>query len=132
MIDRPLPQPSPLTQPYWDGARRHEVWIQRCDACRTHVFYPRYLCTACGRDTLSWVQASGQGRVFTYTVARRPTHPAFADRVPYVIAVVELQEGPKLTTNIVDVEPDVVHIDMPVIAAFEDVGDVTLVQFRPA
>jgi uncharacterized protein len=78
------------------------------------------------------VRASGRGTVFTYTVARRPTHPAFADRVPYVIAVVELAEGPKLTTNIVDVDPDDVTIGLAVEASFEDVGDVTLVNFRPA
>jgi uncharacterized OB-fold protein len=70
--------------------------------------------------------------VFTYTVARRPTHPAFAERVPYVIAVVELAEGPKLTTNIVEIDPDDVTIGLAVEAAFEDVGDVTLVNFRPA
>jgi uncharacterized OB-fold protein len=78
------------------------------------------------------VQASGRGTVFTYTVARRPTHEAFADRVPYVIAVVELEEGPKLTTNIVGVDPEQVAIGMPVHATFDDVGDVTLVLFQPS
>jgi uncharacterized protein len=131
-MDRPRPNPSPLTQPFWDGTRRGELCVQRCAACGTHVFYPRYLCTACGSDALGWVRASGRGTVFTYTVARRPTHSAFADRVPYVIAVVELEEGPKLTTNIVGADPDQVAIGMPVHATFEDIGDVTLVYFEPS
>lgn len=129
---RPLPQPSAVTQPFWDGARRHELWIQRCQACGTHLFYPRRLCTTCGSADLDWVEASGRGSVFTYTIARRATHPAFADRVPYVIAVVELEEGPKLTTNIVGVDPDDVRIDMPVVVTYEDADDVSLVNFRPA
>lgn len=132
MTARPLPNPTPLTRPFWDGARRRELCIQRCRACRSFVFYPRYFCTVCGSDALEWVQASGRGTVFTYTVARRPTHEAFADRVPYVIAVVELEEGPKLTTNIVGVDPEQVAIGMPVHATFDDVGDVTLVLFQPS
>jgi hypothetical protein len=74
---------------------------------------------------------SGRGTVFTYTVARRPTHPGFADKVPYIIAVVELAEGPKLTTNLVDIDPDDVVIGLSVEASFEDVDHATLVQFRP-
>lgn len=128
---RPLPHPSALTRPFWDGARRGRLMVQRCHACSAHIFYPRYLCPVCGCPDLRWVDASGRATVFTYTVARRPTHPAFADRVPYVIAVVELEEGPKLTTNIVDVDPDTVAIGLEVEAMFEDVGEITLVNFRP-
>lgn len=127
----PLPHASPLTAPFWDAARRHELLVQRCRACGAHIFYPRHLCTACGSPELDWVTASGRGSVFTYTIAHRATHPAFADRVPYVIAIVELEEGPKLTTNVVDAEPTDVTIGMAVEATFEDVGDVTLVHFRP-
>ena len=130
-MNRPLPIPSPLTQPFWDAARQRELWVQRCRSCSTHLFYPRCLCTTCGSSDVGWVQASGHGTVFTYTVARKPTHPAFADRVPYVIAVVELDEGPKLTTNLVEIDPDDVSIGLRVQATFEDVGEVTLVNFRP-
>jgi uncharacterized OB-fold protein len=128
---RPLPRPSPLTQPFWDGAGRHELWVQRCGECGTYLFYPRRLCTACGSAELEWEQVSGRGTVFTYTVAHRPTHPAFADRVPYVIAVVELEEGPKLTTNIVNADLADVRIGLPVEATYEDLGDVSLVCFQP-
>jgi uncharacterized OB-fold protein len=124
-----------VSAPYWDAARRHELVIQRCCACERHVFYPRPTCPHCGAHDLAWVPASGRGTVHTFTVARRPTHPAFADRVPYVIAIVELEEGPRLTTNIVGCEPDDVHIDMPVQVTYEDLEDenaTTLPVFRPA
>jgi uncharacterized OB-fold protein len=132
-IPRPLPRPSPFSRPFWEAARRHQLMIQRCSACQSHIFYPRYNCPQCGSRDLEWVKASGKGKVYTYTVARRPTHPAFADRVPYVIAIVELEEGPHLTTNIVDCDPDSVRIDMPLEVTFEDVNEETsLVMFRPA
>jgi uncharacterized OB-fold protein len=113
------------------AAKERELRLQRCHACGTYLFYPRYLCTACGSDDLRWCPVSGRGTVFTFTVARRPTHPGLADKVPYIIAVVELAEGPKLTTNLVDIDPDDVVIGLPVQASFEDVDDSTLVQFRP-
>lgn len=128
-----LPQPSAVSQPFWEAARRHELVLQHCSACGRHVFYPRYNCPHCGGRDLTWVKASGRGKVYAYTVARRPTHPAFADRVPYVIAIVELEEGPRMTTNIVDCDPDSVHIDMPVEVSFEDSSDeISLAMFRPA
>jgi uncharacterized OB-fold protein len=132
-ITRPIPRPSPISAPYWEAAGRHEITIQRCASCKRHVFYPRLNCPHCGSRDLAWVKASGRGTVYTYTVARRPTHPAFAGQTPYVIAIVELEEGPRMTTNIVGCDPDSVRIGMPVEAAFEDVGpDATLVVFRPA
>lgn len=130
---RLLPEPTPLSRPFWDAARRHELTVQRCSACGTHVFYPRFACPSCGGRALDWVQASGRGKVYSYTIARRPTHRSFADRVPYVIAIVELEEGPRMSTNIVDCDPDSVRIGMPVEVAFEDVSDeISLVMFRPA
>jgi uncharacterized OB-fold protein len=131
MVDRPLPRPSALTEPFWDAARSHELRIQHCLDCGHYIFYPRYLCPDCGGDRLEWKRVSGRGTVFTYTVARKPTHPAFADRVPYVIAVVELEEGPKLTTNIVGIDPEDVSIGLPVQVAWEDAGDIVLVDFEP-
>lgn len=129
---RPLPRPTDLSRPFWDAARRHELHIQRCSRCGTHVFYPRYNCTSCGARELAWVRVSGKGTVYTYTVARRPTHAAFVDLVPYVIAVVELEEGPRMTTNVVGTSPEEVSIGMPVRAAFQDVDDeISLVMFEP-
>jgi uncharacterized OB-fold protein len=90
-------------------------------------------CTECGSQALEWVVACGRGTVYSYTVARRPTHPAFAERVPYVIAIVELDEGPRVTTNVVDCDPDAVRIGLPVELTFEaPVDGIALPLFRPS
>jgi uncharacterized protein len=131
-VSRPLPRPTDLSRPFWDAAKQHELCVQQCTSCRKHVFYPRYSCPHCGARELEWVRVSGRATVYSYTVARRPTHAAFADRVPYVIAIVELDEGPRMTTNVVGCPPDDVHIGMAVQTSFEDVDDeITLVNFEP-
>ena len=130
---KPLPQPTPITQPFWDAAKERRLSIQRCASCERYIFYPRPLCPYCGSTELIWTDVSGRGVVYSYTIARRPTMRAFAEDVPYVIAIVELAEGPHMTTHIVDCEPEAVAIGMPVEATFEDANDeVTLVKFRPA
>lgn len=128
---RLLPRPSPATQPFWDAARRHEFVLQWCERCRSFVFYPRSTCPRCGAARLSWRTATGTGAIHTFTVARRPTHRAFADRVPYVIAIVELDEGPRLTTEVVGVDPRDVRIGTRVMVEFEDHDDVSVPVFRP-
>lgn len=131
--NKPLPVPSPVTQEFWRAARRHELVLQRCQACERYIYYPRALCPYCLSDDLRWTPVSGRGTVYSFTVARRPTASVFADWAPFVIAVVELDEGPRMTTNIVGCAPEEVRIGMAVEAAFEDVtDDVTLVKFRPA
>lgn len=130
---KPLPRPTASSQPFWDAARRHELQLQRCGSCGAVVFYPRELCSECLSSELSWIEASGRGTVYSYTIAEAPTHPAFAEDVPYIVAIVELAEGPRLTTNIVGCEPAAMHIGMPVVATYDDVTpDMTLVKFRPA
>ena len=130
---KPLPHPNEVSQPFWDAAKRHELQIQRCNACGTHIFYPREACSACLSPDLLWIPVSGKGTLYSYTIAQAPTHPAFADDVPYVIAIVELKEGPHITTNLVGCQPDQVTIGMPVVASFEEVTpEMTLVKFRPA
>ena len=130
---KPLPQPTPISQPFWDAANERRLSIQRCVACERYVFYPRPLCPHCGGAELVWTDVSGRGSLYSYTIARRPTMRAFLADVPYVIAIVELEEGPRMTTHIVDCEPEAVTIGMAVEATFEDVTDeVALVKFRPA
>ena len=130
---KPLPEPSPATQPYWDAAREHRLLIQRSTATGEYIFYPRAVSPYGAGDELEWVEATGRGTVYTFTIARRPTAPQWAGDVPYVIAIIELEEGPHMTANIVDCDPEQVHIGMPVVTTFDDVTpEVTLVQFRPA
>jgi uncharacterized OB-fold protein len=129
---RPRPQPSPFSQPFWEASARGEFRIQVCARCDARIFYARYACTQCGARELRWEPSSGRGTVYSYTVARRPTHPAFAARVPYVIAIVELEEGPRVTTNITGCDPAAVAIGMPVEVVFEEAVDgIAIPVFRP-
>ncbi len=130
---KPLPQPSPTTQPFWNAAREQRLLLQRCDACARWVWYPRPFCPGCGGKRLEWRQASGRGTLYSYTVARRAPTPHFEGDVPYVIAIVELEEGPHFTSNVVGVAPEKLRVGMPLVAAFDAVTpEVTLVRFRPA
>jgi uncharacterized OB-fold protein len=132
-VHKPLPEPTPISQPFWEATRKHVLSIQRCEACKDYVFYPRSLCPHCGSAELVWTQVSGCGEVYSFTVARRPTMFAFQDEVPYVIAIVELDEGPRMTTNIVGCAPESVRIGMRVEVVFEDVShEITLVKFQPS
>jgi uncharacterized protein len=130
---KPLPQPTPVSKPFWDAAKRHELHIQHCNKCGVHVFYPREMCPECLAPDMAWVKVSGKGTLYSYTIAQAPTHHSFSEDVPYVIAIVELAEGPHLTTNITGCTPDTLKVGMPVVVAFDDVTpEMTLVKFRPA
>ncbi len=127
----PLPRPTPLSRPHWDGCRDGVLRVQRCGDCGQHVFIPAPLCTYCQSGSLEWVDTQGAGSVYSYTVVHRPQRPEF--RVPYVVAIVEMAEGWHMLTNLIDIEPDDVKIGMPVRVAFERMSDeITLPYFRPA
>lgn len=133
MPGKPEPRPTPETQPFWDGCRDGELRIQRCRSCSRHYFYPRPDCPHCaGRDT-EWVPAAGTATLYSYVINHRPA-PGFADEGPYVIAVVELPEGVRMMSNIVNVEPDPdrLPLDLPLRVVFEQRGDEMLPQFEPA
>lgn len=129
---RPLPRPTPETAHFWDGTRTGELRLQRCDACEHAYFPPRPQCPGCGHRSVSVFAASGRGRLYSYVINERP-HPAFDG--PYAIAVVELEEGPRMMTNIVGCAqtPEALVLDMPVEVSFEVASDdITLPLFRPA
>lgn len=127
------PQPTPTTQPYWDGIAMRELRIQRCKACARHVFYPREYCPHCGSQSLAWVRTAGRARVLTYVISYQPAR-GFEDLCPYIVAVVELDERVRMMTNLVDIEPspDVIALDMQVEVTFRKRGGITLPLFRPA
>ena len=128
---KPLPKPSPTSRPYWEAARRHELQLQHCGACGGYIYYPRPRCPNCLSDNLKWERVSGRGKVYSYTVVRRASSRMFAD-APYVLAIVELAEGPRMTTNVV-APPEQVRVEMPVQVFFDDVTPATtLVKFKPA
>jgi len=126
------PQPVPGTRPFWEGTQAGELRLQVCDSCGTHVLYPRPHCHQCGAETLSWVRASGRARLYSYVISHLAM-PGWAGQTPYVIAVVELEEGPRMMTNIVGVPADPAHLvlDMPLEVVFELRGEVMLPQFKP-
>jgi len=128
---KPLPKPSPTSRPYWDAAKRHELQLQHCGACGGFIYYPRPRCPNCMSDNLNWERVSGRGKLYSYTIVRRASTRSFAD-APYVLAIVELDEGPRLTTNLIAPQ-DQLKIGMPVAVHFDDVTpERTLVKFKPA
>jgi uncharacterized OB-fold protein len=129
---RPLPAPSPLSSPYWAGLSEGRVRLQQCGACGECIFYPRPHCPACLSQSLDWVTATGRGKVYSFTIVRRAMNPAFSPDVPYVYAIVELEEGPRLITNVVGCPVDDVRVDMPVKAVYDKVTpEHTLLKFAP-
>jgi uncharacterized OB-fold protein len=131
---KPLPQPDPVTQPFWDSLKTHAMQIQRCNDTGNFFFYPRGMSPFTLSDNISWEPVSGKGTVHALTIVHNQRAPGFAEEVPYVVAIVELDEGPRMMTNIIDVEPDPEHvkIGMPVEIVYEDVTDeITLPKFRP-
>lgn len=131
-----LPQPDVETAPYWEATAQGKLLIKRCNGCARAFFYPRDHCPRCWSTDTVWEETSGHGRVYTYTIVHTNDLPPFRDRVPYVVAIVELDEGVRMTTNIEGIEPDAVRCDMPVQVAFReearDDGSVFLPVFRPA
>ena len=118
------------SRPYWEGLKQGELRIQRCQACSQAVFYPRALCPHCHSDQLEWIVASGKGTIYTYTVAHQGFGPFAAD-VPFVIALVELEEGARMMSRIIDAPRERVTIGAAVSVTFEGSGeDLTLPYFR--
>jgi hypothetical protein len=128
-----LPTPTPETAPYWEGTRAHELRLQFCTECREHFFYPRIFCPRCLSDAVEWRAVSGRGTLLSYVLSARPA-PGFEGELPYAIAIVKLDEGPHLMTNIVGMEltPQNLPAGMPVEVMFEDVNEtISLPKFRP-
>ena len=114
-----FPRPTPETAAFWEACRNHELLIQHCAQCGYYQFYPRIFCTECNSRDPEWVKSAGTGEVITFTIVRHPVSPAYADDVPYVIALIRLDEGPVLMSNVVQCEPDEVQTGLPVEVVFE-------------
>jgi uncharacterized OB-fold protein len=129
----PVPVADEASAPFYEGARGGRLMIERCTSCGRHRLPGRERCVDCWSEDAEWVQASGRGRLYTFGIMHQQYHPAFADVLPYNYAIVELEEGPRLVTNIVECANGALRVDMPVTAAFDPVSDeTTLVRFRPA
>jgi len=130
-VQRPLPQPTRVTQPYWDAAREHRLVVQECMHCQTRQFYPREFCMTCLSEDIRWIECCGLATVYTYTINRRGANEAMRERVPYVVAVIDLDEGVRMMANIVESPIEAVRIGSRVQVCFEAVSeDIVLPQFK--
>jgi len=129
---KPLPLPDNVSGPYWEAGAEGRLLIQQCPACGSRQWYPRALCTACGGDP-EWLECSGRGRIHTFTVIRQFGMKPFRDELPYVIVMVELEEGPLILGAMTDCDPESVGIDMAVEVCFvRAADDVGVPYWRPA
>lgn len=131
---RPLPEPTPVSRPFWEALTRHRIQIQYSPSLSRYIFYPRTFAPGTLADDLEWREISGAGVLYTYTVAERPTAPSWADAVPQLLAVVEWDEGPRFSTELVGIAPQEIRVGMPVCPVFcdEQEAGLTLLRYRPA
>jgi uncharacterized OB-fold protein len=133
-MSRLEPPITPLTEPFWEGTRRRELLAQRCTACDRFIWYPRHACPGCLGAAMEWVALSGAGSIYTFNVMRKPGNPMMAAAVPYIVALVDLDEGVRMTTNIVGDDLDDLRCDQRVEVDWSiELGDGRrLPTFRPA
>ena len=128
----PIPTADEASEPFFRGAKERRLMLLRCAGCGRHRMPGRERCADCWSTNAEWVQASGRGKLYTFGIMHQQYHPAFAGAIPYNFALVELEEGPRLVTSIVDCPNEELRVDMPVQAVFDDVSEeTTLVRFRP-
>jgi hypothetical protein len=134
MTARPVPEPTPVSQPFRDGLAQHRILVQFSPSLNRYVFYPRLLAPGTLADDLEWREIDGAGTLYTFTVARRPTGPPWVDAVPQLLAVVQWDAGPRISTELVDVDPGDIRIGMRVQPVFYDLPEagITLLKYRPA
>ena len=130
----PRPRPTPTSRPFWEGLDAGRVRLQQCTACGGWIFYPRNRCPHCLSAELAWHDVTGNGTLYTWTVCERPTAPHYASWGTYVLAVVELEEGVRMTSLLVDADPAELRAGLPLEPVFErpEAGAPTLLHFRPA
>lgn len=131
--DRPLPELVPATEPFWKAAHGHRLVLPKCDACGQLWYPPEIACPWCSARARTWVPVSGRATLYSWTVNYPPLLPYFQQHAPWPVALVELEEGPRMISYLVDVPVEEYYIGMPLVADFEDVdNEVTLVVFRRA
>ena len=129
---KPLPVVTEESRPFWEGCQKGKLLLQYCGSCQQYQFYPRLYCMQCGSDELQWVQASGHGVIYSYTIIHQNKSPEFVHDTPYNVAIVQLEEGPRMLSNIVNIEPGELQVDLTVTVVFDQATDsVTLPRFKP-
>ncbi len=129
---KPVPSPDHVTGEFWAAAKRRKLLIQHCEDCGARQSLPQPCCRSCLSEKIRWLEASGRGTVYSYTTIHRPPSPRFEGDVPYTLALVELEEGVRLLSNIIGIPPEDVRVDMPVEVVFDDISPaISLPRFRP-
>ena len=133
-MKKPRPVPTPTAAPYWEGLAERKIRIQYSPSQDRYIFYPRVRAPRTLANDLEWREISGAGTLYTYTVAERPVAPMFADPVPHILAIVQWDEGPRFSTEIVNAEPDQLTVGMRVRPVFVDIpeDEITLLYYEPA
>lgn len=139
MPETPAPNaPGPLSvvteenRPFWDGCREGVLRLQYCEQCQHYQFYPRLYCMQCGAEAPTWREVSGRGTVYSYTLIHLNKAPAFIHETPYNVAIVQLEEGPRLLSNIIDIASTDLRVDLPVTVVFDVINDtISLPRFKP-
>ncbi len=128
---KPVPIPSVESKPFWNGCKEHQLLLPRCSRCASHWFPPSAVCPQCLSTDWEWARSKGRGKIYSFGVYHRVYHKGFEAEIPYVVAVVQLDEGPRLVSNIINCAVEEVRCDMPVEVFFEDVTeDTTLYKFK--
>lgn len=129
---KPLPFVTDESRPFWDGCREGKLLLQYCDQCQQHQFYPRLYCMHCGAEHIRWVEATRRGLIYSYTIIHQNKAHEFVYETPYNVAVVQLEEGPRMMCDIVEVDLADLRIDLPVVVTFDAVNDtISLPRFKP-
>jgi uncharacterized OB-fold protein len=131
-MTKPIPETQPWSERFWEGTKQGKLLIQVCKDCKLKIFYPRKFCPECWSGNLDWIEASGKARIFTFSTAYSMVEPKFMDELPYTIAYVDLEEGIRMMTRIVDCKPEDLSFDMDVEVLFHERNGYFLPYFRPA
>lgn len=131
-MKKPIPEMQPWTVEFWEGTKNGKLLIQFCKDCNSNIFYPRKYCPECWSSSLGWRESTGKGKVFTFSTAYSNVEPKFADELPYTVAYIDLDEGVRMPSRIVDCDPKDIKIGMTVEVVFHDRDGVFLPYFRPA
>lgn len=130
---KPIPVATRWSKYYWESANQNKFVIQKCKDCGEYNFMPRMVCPNCFSDQLEWVEAAGKGKVYSYSIVLNNAPTAFASDVPFVLAIIQLAEGPKMVSNIIDVDFEKIQCDMDVEITFERLNeDINLPKWKPA
>ncbi len=128
---KPVPETQPWSERFWEGTKEGKLLIQVCKDCKSRIFYPRKYCPECWSGNLDWMQASGRARIFTFSTAYGMVEPKFMDELPYTIAYVDLEEGVRMMTRIVECRPEDLRFGMEVEVLFHERAGFFLPYFKP-